>query len=113
MHRRGRRVGMRADLYQRITIRIVQELERGVQPWFNPWMGAHVQGRITRPMRFNGTPYCGINVLSLWAEAVHRGFCAPTWLTFMQAKEAGGRVRKGETESIVVYSSTTSRPEQT
>ncbi|MET4254464.1 antirestriction protein ArdC [Bradyrhizobium sp. LA6.4] len=62
-------------------------------------------GRITRPLRHNGQPYTGINVLLLWSEAIARGFCSPIWMTFKQASELGAHVRKGETGSTVVYAS--------
>jgi antirestriction protein ArdC len=48
-------------------------------------------------------PYQGINVLMLWGEAVAKGFAAPIWMTFKQAQEIGGHVRKGEHGSLVVY----------
>jgi antirestriction protein ArdC len=62
-------------------------------------------GRITRPRRHNGQPYTGINVVLLWSEAVARGFRSSTWMTFKQASELGGHVRKGESGSLVVYAS--------
>ncbi|MGY4501923.1 hypothetical protein ACVWYH_005880 [Bradyrhizobium sp. GM24.11] len=93
----------RGDLYARITDRIIAELERGVRPWVQPWTAAKTADRITRPLRHNGQPYTGINVLLLWSEAVARGFCSPIWMTFKQANELGAHVRKGETGSTVVY----------
>jgi antirestriction protein ArdC len=95
----------RADIYARITDRIVADLERGVRPWTQPWTVANTAGRITRPLRHNGQPYSGVNVILLWSEAVARGFTSPTWMTFKQAIELGGHVRKGETSSTVVYAS--------
>ena len=95
----------RADIYARITDRIVADLERGVRPWTQPWTVANTAGRITRPLRYNGQPYSGVNVILLWSEAVARGFSSPIWMTFKQAAELGGHVRKGETGSIVVYAS--------
>jgi antirestriction protein ArdC len=56
---------MKADIYQRITDQIVCELEKGVRPWLKPWNAEHASGRITRPLRGNGIPYQGINVLML------------------------------------------------
>lgn len=103
---------MKTDFYQRITKRIVAELEKGVRPWFKPWSAANTEGRITRPLRSNGQPYSGINVLNLWAESVTRGFVSPMWMTFKQAKELGGFVRKGETGSLVVYASTFTKAER-
>lgn len=102
---------MKTDFHQRITERIVADLEAGVRPWFKPWSAANTEGRITRPLRANGEPYNGINILNLWAESMARGFVSPTWMTFKQAKELGGFVRKGETGSLVVYASTFSKTE--
>lgn len=96
----------RQDIYTRVTSHIVEELERGVRPWMKPWNAEHAAGRITRPLRHNGAPYQGINVLMLWASAEMAGFNCPYWLTFRQAKELGGFVRKGEHGSPVVYAST-------
>lgn len=59
----------KADVYSRITNRIVAELEQGVRPWFKPWNAEHAAGRITRPLRHNGQAHSGINVLMLWSEA--------------------------------------------
>ncbi len=95
----------RTDIYKRITQQIVDDLERGVRPWMKPWSGATTHGRITRPMRHNGQPYSGMNVLLLWSEQVSRGYSAAMWMTFKQAVELGACVRKGETGSTVVYAS--------
>ena len=93
----------KADLYTRITSRIVAELEKGVRPWFKPWNAEHAAGRITRPLRHNGQPYRGINVLMLWGEALTKGYSCPIWMTYNQAHELGAQVRKGEHGSLVVF----------
>ena len=95
----------RADIYTRITDRIVEDLEQGVRPWMKPWSAANTHSRISRPMRHNGLPYSGMNVLLLWSEQVSRGFSSSMWMTFKQALELGGAVRKGETGSTVVFAS--------
>lgn len=94
---------MKHDVYERITNKIVADLEQDVRPWLKPWNAEAMAGRITRPLRHNGVPYQGINVIMLWGEAVAKGFAAPIWMTFRQAKELGGFVRKGEKGSLVVY----------
>jgi len=96
----------RIDVYTRVTNRIIEELEQGVRPWFKPWNAELAAGRITRPLRHNGEAYKGINILMLWASAELQGFDCPFWLTFQQAKELGGFVKKGEHGSPVVYAST-------
>lgn len=101
----------RVDVYTRVTNRIVEQLEQGVRPWMKPWNAEHAAGRITRPLRFNGQPYSGINILMLWAEAEDKGYTCPLWLTFNQTKELGGFVKKGEHGATVVYASTFKKSE--
>lgn len=101
----------RADLYTRITGKIIADLEQGVRPWMKPWSADHAAGKITRPLRYNGIPYKGINVVMLWSAAVTKGYACPLWLTFKQALELGGHVRKGETGELVVYADRIRRTE--
>jgi antirestriction protein ArdC len=82
-----------------------------VRPWIKPWDAEHAAGRITRPLRYNGQPYSGINILMLWASAVEQGFAAPIWMTFKQAHEIGAHVKKGEKGSLVVYANTITKTE--
>ena len=101
----------RVDVYTRVTNRIVEALEKGVRPWLRPWHCEHLAGRITRPLRHNGQKYSGINILTLWMSAEMQGFVSPFWMTFQQAKELGGCVKKGEHGSPVVYASTFKKTE--
>jgi antirestriction protein ArdC len=101
----------RKDVYTRVTERIVADLEQGVRPWLKPWHAEHAAGKITRPLRHNGTPYRGMNVLLLWGEAVAKGYAAPIWMTYKQAQELGGQVRKGEHGALVVYANSISKTE--
>jgi antirestriction protein ArdC len=99
------------DMYSRITSQIVASLEQGVRPWVQPWNAKHAAGRITQPLRFNGQPYSGINILSLWMSAAVQGFAAPIWMTFRQALELNAHIRKGEKGSLVVYANAIKRTE--
>jgi antirestriction protein ArdC len=101
-----------ADAYTRITNRIVADLEQGVRPWCKPWGGDQLGARVTRPRRANGKPYAGINTLILWLEAVEKGHRSPTWMTYRQAQELGGQVRRGERGSQVVYMGETTKTRQ-
>lgn len=92
-----------SDLYQQVTDKIIAAIEKGTLPWRRPWRS---------PVKLTGCPipvnactgrvYQGINVLLLWLAADERGFTADRWLTYRQALEVGGQVRKGETGSLAV-----------
>lgn len=101
----------RQDVYTRVTDRIVADLAKGVRTWMKPWSAEHAAGKITRPLRHNGTPYSGINILMLWSSAMAGGFAAPIWMTFRQALELKAHVRKGEKGSLVVYANSITRKE--
>lgn len=80
-----------------ITERIIKLLEQGVIPWKKPWvegaaLGEH-QNLITQHQ------YRGINALLTVAS----GFSTPYWLTYKQAQEYGGQVRKNETGTPIVF----------
>jgi antirestriction protein ArdC len=103
--------GNRIDVYSRVTNSIIEQLERGVRPWFKPWNAENAAGRITRPLRHDGKPYNGINILMLWASAEDQGFSCPYWMTYQQAGRWGGHVKKGERGSPVVYASSFTKTE--
>lgn len=63
------------DVYSRVTSKILADLEQGVRPWVKPWSGGEAAGRIVRPLRGNGKPYQGMNIL-LWGSAFEQGFPA-------------------------------------
>jgi antirestriction protein ArdC len=88
---------------QRLTDKIIADLERGNLTWLQPWQAGHKAGPVSRPLRAGGIPYRGVNVLMLWAAAMEKGYVAPLWLTYKQAAELGGQVRKGEKGSLVIY----------
>jgi len=99
------------SVFDRVTNKIIADLEQGVRPWQKPWNGNHAAERIVRPRRHNGEPYNGVNVLLLWDATLERGFENPTWMTFMQAEEYGAHVRKGEKSAFVVYANKVTKTE--
>ncbi|WP_206170921.1 ArdC family protein [Phragmitibacter flavus] len=85
---------MKQDIYQQVTDRIITQLEQGVVPWKSPYFS-----KVGFPQNFStGKAYQGINVFLLGSLR----FTSPYFLTFIQAKELGGHVRKGERGSLVV-----------
>jgi antirestriction protein ArdC len=101
----------RIDHYTRITAGIVRQLEQGVRPWHQPWKMKHSAGGISRPLRSNGEAYHGINVVVLWLTAFEKQYVSPLWVTFQQAKELGGFVKKGEKGTGIVYANSFEKKE--
>jgi antirestriction protein ArdC len=93
----------RTSLYDEVTGRIVAQLERGRLPWVQPWGKANALSPGLPRNALTGRTYSGVNILILWATVIEHGYPSQGWLTFRQAQEAGGRVRKGEKGTTVVY----------
>ena len=84
----------RPDPYQQVADLIIEHLEKGVVPWRCPW-----NREVGRPRNFHsGHPYQGVNVVLLGC----RFAASPWWMTYRQALERGGHVRKGERGAMVV-----------
>jgi antirestriction protein ArdC len=88
-----------------ITDRIIRLLEAGTPPWHKPWSSRGVLPKNA----ISQQDYHGINVVMLACA----GYKSPYWLTFKQAKEAKGSVKKGEHGSIVVFAKRSSREVET
>jgi antirestriction protein ArdC len=91
---------MKRDVYSEVSARIVSELERGAAPWIKPWSAT--PGQNVPQNAVTNRPYSGCNVILLWL-ARDRGWKTPRFLTFKQAVEAGGHVRKGEHGTKVYF----------
>src|SRR5262245_56665727 len=86
---------MKADAYQEITDHVITMLKQGTIHWQKPWQGGHL---MTRNL-VSRKEYRGVNVFLLHAMA----YASPFWLTFNQAKELGGTVKRGEKACPVVF----------
>ncbi len=99
----------RASIYDEVTQRIVGEIEAGRVPWVQPWAARRADGLgagagVALPRNAaTRRPYSGINILILWGAVIANGWPSQGWLTFRQALDAGGAVRKGERGTTVVY----------
>ena len=60
----------RKDVYTKVTERIISDLEQGIRPGMKPRNAEHAAGRITGPLRHNGTPHRGMNILLLSGRRV-------------------------------------------
>src|SRR5260370_35083854 len=94
------RRAMKRDLYTEVSARIVAELEAGAAPWIKPWSAT--PGANTPCNAVSNRPYSGCNVVLLWMTQA-AGYRTPRFLTFKQALELGGTVRKGERGTKVYF----------
>jgi hypothetical protein len=92
----------RVSLYDEVTERIVRELEAGTVPWVKPWKESGTAFSLPRSAATR-KPYGGINILILWDAVMTRGFARQEWLTFRQALDLGGHVKKGERGTSICY----------
>ena len=89
------------DLYQTVTDQILAMLDTGVVPWRSPILGRQSAGH---PKNLESKKqYRGVNVFLLAFTAYVKGYGSSYWLTFNQAKQRGGSVKKGERSSLVVF----------
>jgi antirestriction protein ArdC len=98
-----RQTDTRVNLYDEVTGRIISELEAGRLPWVQPWDASGGTGPGLPRNALTARTYSGVNVLILWGAVIEHGWPSQSWLTFRQAQEAGGCVRKGERGQTVVY----------
>ena len=91
---------VKKDIYQEITNQIILDLEKGLPVWEKPW-----------EKEFTGFPvnvssnsfYSGINTVILWLRQSQIGSDSSQWLTFRQAHNLGGRIKKGAKATCVVF----------
>lgn len=91
------------DMYKEVTTRIVAELESGALPWLQPWRGG---AGVIPSMPANAVSkraYSGVNVFILWSAAIEHGYQSAQWLTYKQAIQLGGNVRRGEHGQAIIF----------
>lgn len=99
---------LRTDIYAKVTDAIMADLAKGVRPWSKPWNSG---APVSLPLRHTGEAYRGINVLILWCEAMDKGYTSNRWMTYRQAQELGGQVKRGEKSTLVVYAKSIGKSE--
>ncbi len=83
------------DCYEVITQRIIDTLNAGTVPWTKPWKstGGFPKNLVSKK------EYRGMNAFLLHAM----NYESPYWVTFKQALELGGNVRKGEKATPIIF----------
>ena len=91
--------GVKIDIHQQVTNQILEAMEQARTTGRRLW-----DSQPSLPLNLTtGKPYTGINVLMLWSAALSRNYTSPYWLTYRQAAERGGQVRKGEHGTLCVF----------
>jgi antirestriction protein ArdC len=81
-------------VYDIVTDKIMELLEQGEIPWKKPWKSTDGAKNL-----ISKKPYRGINQFLLNCSP----YSSPYWLTYRQAQEKGGHIRKGEKSMLVVF----------
>jgi antirestriction protein ArdC len=90
----------RRDLYRSITDKIIAAVEAGTVGSKRPW---HAPALLAPSNANTSAFYRGINVLTLWIEAMDRGYPTSQWASYRQWQELGAQVRKGERGALIVF----------
>ena len=86
-------------IYQTVTDRIVAKLEAGTIPWKNPRKGRCIGPQFAQNL-VSRRAYHGVN---FWMLNYGTEFKSPYWVSFKQALDLGGNVRRGEHGIPVVF----------
>ena len=90
---------MDIDIHQTITNQIIEAMEQTRGTGRRLW-----DSQPSLPLNLTtGKPYSGVNVLMLWSAGLQHAYTSPYWLTYKQAADKGGQVRKGEHGTLCVF----------
>ena len=79
------------DIYEAVTNRMIEELEKGTIPWEKPWICLN-GGALKHK---SGQPYSLLNQILLGEPG--------EYISFKECQEEGGRVKKGAKSRFVVF----------
>ena len=78
------------DIYKEVTDRIIAQMENGIIPWRKPWIASN-----QAVSHVTGKAYSLLNQMMLGRPG--------EYVTFKQCQQEGGKVKKGEKASMVVF----------
>lgn len=83
-------------LYDQVTEKIISHLEKGVIPWRKPWKTLNTKPAMNYISKkfYTGVNFFVVNSMN---------FDSPYWMTFKQAQQKGGKVKKGEKGTVIVF----------
>lgn len=80
---------------------MIEKIKEVAEDWKKPWFSPESGGGL--PRNIEGREYNGINSFMLYLLSEERGYKMQLYMTFMQAKEAGASILRGEKSFPVVY----------
>jgi antirestriction protein ArdC len=86
------------DIYQEVTDAVIEQMEKGNLVWRCGWRDSALPSNVT-----TGIAYRGWNVFWLNFHTMIKGYETPQYLTFKQALDLGGNIRKGEKGVKIIY----------
>lgn len=84
-------------IYDSVNKQILSQLEQGNIPWRKPWKTDFPTNLISK------NEYKGYNWWILMIEQMMKGYSSNVWATFKQVSEKGGKVKKGEKSTMVIF----------
>jgi antirestriction protein ArdC len=96
-------VGEQAEFYERITGRIIEQMETAsAAGWQKRWIttGQNTLQPVNATTR---REYRGVNVLMLWAAAEITGYKDGRWASFKRWQQIRAQVRRGEKGTAIVF----------
>lgn len=90
---------MKTDTYDLVNQRIIAKLESGTIPWRNPRKGRATSNQFAQNL-VSHRAYHGCN---FWILNYGTDFKSPYWMSFKQAIDLGGNVRKGQHGTPVTF----------
>lgn len=88
----------RNDIYVKLTDSFINMLNMGIIPWERPWSPTNAPTNLISKKAYKGS-----NVWLLNAMQEIRGYKSRYWVSFKQAKDLGGNVKKGEKSTMIIY----------
>jgi antirestriction protein ArdC len=89
---------MSKEIYEMVTNKIIESLNKNIVPWHKPWDCNNAPRNAKTKRAYNG-----INVMLLNCEQVIKSYKKNLWLTYKQAIELGGNVKKNEHSTFVIF----------
>jgi antirestriction protein ArdC len=98
----GNVLSKRFNVYGAITAKIVRAIKEAKGTYQMPWHTGDMPLRVPTNA-VTDHPYRGVNILSLWVDAMAKGFPSSKWASYRQWQTLGAQVRHGEHGSMIIF----------